>query len=273
VGSVEAVFRLVQDGGAREIRKYWRSKSHFRRQMQGPRHYLIPAVPGPAALSWDGPGVLPDRREGLVLRPGEKTEVEVVLRSDPRELPVREDIPFTVRGLPTSGPGGEPWVLHIGAILNPEQIETPNCLSADFWEGEDPRSPFRLAWGWRRAECLIAWTDGGLVSPPIPIPRQGGIEIPLSVGGYLILVPELAMREEMGEIRLSRRDGKPLLVQPHWGIGEGAPRISVDVLPGAVLGPFPAGRYTFAVSVAGVARPDAVGTVRPDRLEVLSIGR
>jgi hypothetical protein len=269
-GGLEVVFRLSQDGSSgREWTRAWGGVGELGREDASTKSWMtLPARPGVASLSWDGEGILPGEATGIRLQQGPPTVLDVILRQDPRELPAPQDIEVELRGLPEPTPGREALPVSLEALLSTDDEDRPERLEHSICEGE----PRRLDWGWRRAAWLLASAEGGLVSRPVPIPREGGVTVELEPGGYLVVVPARALGDDLGEVRVRRKDGRPFLAGGMEG-WEDSIHESVEVSAGTNLGPLPAGTYTFAVTIAGVPQPDVTVTVRPGRFAVLPIAR
>jgi hypothetical protein len=226
------------------------------RRRGGGRQITLPGSPGPARLRWEGEGVLPGKLEEITLPERGLKEVSVVLRPDPDSRPLVENLELRLEG----------EVERDEEILVHGRLEDEN-LEEMFEVGGDTV----LDRTWRQADRLIVRV-GGLISDALVPPERGPLEVPLRPGGYLVVVPEAVIREEMGDLVIRRADGLPFLVSEY--VDESAELVVEAIATvGMLVGPLPEGECVFEARLGRARLRDARVRVRGGGIGVLRIGK
>jgi hypothetical protein len=165
-----------------------------------------------------------------------------------------------VRGAP---PGTGEGVEALGVVPGAEDGEETSF--------QDFLSPGAgaLDGGWRSVRSAVAVLGPGLASDEVPVPESGAVVFDLRPAGLLLAAPDRILPGGMGRLTLRLPGGRPIPV--HRDGGTDFTGSVVEVEPGMLLGPFPAGEWRFEVRLGRVRLPDAVAAARAGRIDVLRV--
>jgi hypothetical protein len=239
------------------------------------RSVVVPALAGPAVVEWSGDGVAPGRLE-VKVRAGSAQTIDLPVAFDPagkRDCAAESaefgDIALVVTGIPAGRPSRA--LFRVAALAGGEG--TFARRTGDLSALLDPAEVRVIDERWLESRTLAGFLGIDLASEPFATPRQGPLTVALKPAGLLAVIPEEVFPEELGELRLRRKDG---LAFPMVDLGEGVVtgvQESLTVFPGLLVGPLPEGTVTFEASLGEVRLPDVTVEVKAGKTRPLLIKR